>query len=197
MRRSKISASDDPSQGGSRRSELFRDGETVELPNAAPFTVEFEIAYVLGRDILPDEAPFPALHAVAGTRVTFELVLSRFIDRRAVGWPSFAADNGACQAVVLDGPIAAADLPGLAADLIVYVDGEEKARAVTGEDVTNPSEALADLVAIARERNMVLPEGSLVSTGTLSRPFNVAAPTAEIIARFGGCSLTIRTRAPA
>ena len=61
---------------------LYRHGDLVDLPNAAPVTVEFEIAYVLARDILPDGAPFPAMDAVAETRVSFELVLSRFVDRR-------------------------------------------------------------------------------------------------------------------
>ncbi len=131
------------------------------------------------------------------TRVAFELVLSRFVDRRAVGWPSFAADNAACQAVVLGGAIAASELPALAGSLIVTVDGEEKARAVTGEDVTDPAGALADLVAVARERGMTLPKGSIVSTGTVSRPFNIAASSADITARFLGRELGFHTRSPA
>ncbi len=176
---------------------LYRHGGVVALPNAAPVTVEFEIAYVLARDILADEAPFPAIDAVAETRVSFELVLSRFVDRRAVGWPSFAADNGACQAVVLGDTISRSDISALTGSLVVLVDGVEQARAVTGEDVTNPEAAFADLVAIARERGMNLPGGSIISTGTVSRPFNVAARTAEITARFLGHALTVHTRAPA
>lgn len=176
---------------------VYRDGDTVDLPNAAPVTVEFEVVYVLGRDILPDEPAFPVLDAVSETRVSFELVLSRFVDRRAVGWPSFAADNGACQAVVLGGTIDASEIPALTESLIVYVDGEEKARAVMGEDVTDPAGALADLVVIARERRMPLPKGSIVSTGTVSRPFNIAASSARISARFLGRELGIHTRSPA
>ncbi len=176
---------------------LYRHGGVVDLPNAAPVTVEFEIAYVLARDIRADEAPFPAMDAVAETRVSFELVLSRFVDRRGVGWPSFAADNGACQAVVLGDTISPSDIPALTGSLVVLVDGVEQARAVTGEDVTDPEAAFADLVAIARERGMILPGGSIISTGTVSRPFNVAARTAEITARFLGHALTVHTRAPA
>src|SRR3954452_23480041 len=33
------------------RSRLYRAGDTVPLPSAAPVTVEFEIAYVLGHDV--------------------------------------------------------------------------------------------------------------------------------------------------
>ena len=175
---------------------LYRNRDTVELPNAAPVTVEFEIAYVLGRDIVPDEPALPVLEAVSETRVSFELVLSRFIDRRAVGWPSFAADNGACLAVVLGDAIEISDIPALVESLIVFVDGEEKARAVAGDDVTNPAAALADLVTIARERGMLLPKGSIVSTGTVSRPFNIAVSSAYITARYLGRELGIHTRLP-
>ncbi len=176
---------------------LCRHGDTVELPNAAPVTIEFEIAYVLGRDILPDEPAFSVLDAVSETRVSFELVLSRFIDRRAVGWPSFAADNGACLAVVLGDTIATSEIPALVDGLIVCVDGEEKARAATGNDVTDPVGALADLVAIARERGMLLPKGSIISTGTVSRPFNIAAASAYVSAQFLGRELGIHIRPPA
>ena len=180
---------------------LYRDGDTVELPNAAPVTVEFEIAYILGRDILPDEPAFPVLDAVSETRVSFELVLSRFTDRRAVGWPSFAADNGACQAVVLGDPVATSEVPALVESLIVRVDGEEKARAVTGDDVTDPAGALSDLVAIARERRMLLPKGSIISTGTVSRPFNIAAASApvstHVSAQFLGRDFGFHIRSPA
>lgn len=175
-------------------SHLHRSGDTVPLPNTAPVTVEFEIAYVLGRDVLPDEAAFPVLEAVGEVRAAFELVLSRFTDRRAVGWPSFAADDGAFQALVLGDPLDPARLGELAAGLAVMLDGEEAARALTGEDATDPEAALADLVATARERGMVLPKGSVVSTGTVSKPFDVAAPSAEVGARFLGMELGFRTR---
>lgn len=175
-------------------SRLYRPGDTVPLPNAAPATVEFEIAYVLGRDVLPDEPASPVLEAVGEVRAAFEVVLSRFTDRRAVGWPSFAADNAAFQTLVLGAPLDPARLGELAAGLVVTLDGEEAARALTGEDATDPEAALADLVATARERGMVLPKGSVISTGTVSKPFDVAAPSAEVRARFLGVELGFRTR---
>jgi 2-keto-4-pentenoate hydratase len=151
----------------------------------------------LGHDILPDEPALPVLDAVSETRVSFELVLSRFINRRAVGWPSFAADNGACQAIVLGDTVATSEIPALVESLIVRVDREEKARAVTGDDVTDPAGALSDLAAIARERRMLLPQGSIISTGTVSRPFNIAAASAHVGARFLGREFGFHTRSPA
>ena len=176
-------------------SRLYRAGDTVPLPNAAPVTIEFEIAYILGRDVRPDEAGFPVMDAVAEVRVAFELVLSRFIDRRAVGWPSFAADNGAFQALILGDRIEQDQVPDLVSSLVVMADGREAARSLFGEEATDPAAALADLVAMARERDMVLPRGSIVSTGTVSKPFNIASPSVTISARFLGTELAFRTEA--
>jgi 2-keto-4-pentenoate hydratase len=175
-------------------SHVHRPGDTITLPNAAPVTVEFEIAYVLGRAILPNEGELALAEAIAETRVTFELVLSRFIDRRAVGWPSFAADNAGFHALVVGEPVDPACIPALVESLAVTLDGEAAARAVTGDDVTDPVAALTDLVSTARERGMVLPAGSIVSTGTVSRPFHVAATAAEVTARFLGQEFGFRMR---
>lgn len=170
-------------------SRLFRPIDEVVLPNTAPVTIEFEIAYVLGRDVRPDDEAFPVLDAVAEVHTAFELVLSRFIDRRAVGWPSFAADNAAFQALVLGPSIDPASLSELVSTLVVTVDGEEAARSLSGDDATDPAVALADLVATARERGMTLPKGSIISTGTVSKPFNIAAATARISAHAAGMEL--------
>ena len=175
------------------RSNLHHPGDTVPLPNAAPVTVEFEIAYMLARDILPDEPDFPVLEAVGETRATFELVLSRFVDRRAVGWPSFAADNGGFQSLVLGPAIDPRSVPELLASLSVSADGETRAGAATGDDTSDPATALADLVALARERGMMLPKNSVISTGSASTPFNLSAPTAAITARFLGQTIGFRT----
>lgn len=173
---------------------VHRTGDTVLLPNAAPVTIEFEIAYILGRDILPGE-PEPALRdAIAEVRVAFELVLSRFVDRRAVGWPSFAADNAAFQTLVLGDAVPPDRLDDLVTSLVVTADGDEAARALRGEDATDPEAALADLVAVARERGMPLPKDSIISTGTLSKPFTIAAPSTTIRAGFLGEELHFRTR---
>ena len=173
-------------------SHLHHGGDTVPLPNAAPVTVEFEIAYVLGRDVQPDEPAFPVMDAVAEVRVAFELVLSRFTDRRAVGWPSFAADNAGFQALVLGDRIDPDQVPDLVRSLVVSADSQEAASSLSGDDATDPQAALADLVATARERGMVLPRGSIVSTGTVSKPFNVTAHPAEVSARFLGVELGFR-----
>ena len=170
------------------RDRLHGDGAELRMPHAGAVTIEFEIAYRIARDITPDAPAVPAAEVVGETRAAFELVLSRYVDRRAVGWPSFAADNSAFQALVLGPVLATADLADVARGLVVEVDGVERVRAVTGEDETDPLAALTDLMAVARERGLTIPAGSLVSTGTLSVPFDLTGP-GRITARFLGQSL--------
>lgn len=164
-------------------SRLHRSGETVRLPNKAPTTVEFEIAFVLGEDVEPDSAP---MAAVSATHVAFEPVLSRFVDRRAVGWPSFAADNAAFQAFVLGDAVDPARIGEIAGAVVVGVDGKEMATRLVGDNASDPVTALGELFAHARDRGMTLPAGTLVSTGTLSIPFTVAGKGTDIVARFLG-----------
>ncbi|WP_018260142.1 2-keto-4-pentenoate hydratase [Methylobacterium sp. WSM2598] len=167
----------------------------VPLPHAAPATIECEIAFRLARDVAPGAPPPPLRDLVAETCVTFEVVLSRFVDRRAAGWPSFAADDAGFEALVVGEAVDPEALAALAADLRVAVDGELRARALAGDDATDPAAALADLIAVAGERGLALRAGEIVSTGTVSRPFTVEGP-AEIRADFLGRHLAFRTRPP-
>lgn len=174
-------------------SRCFRTGAEVVLPDRAPVTVEFEIAYVLGRDILPTEMAEAPWDAVARYCTTVELVRSRFVDRRAVGWPSFAADNAGFDALITGGAVEKSQLADVAATAAVFVDGEEKARVLTGDDVTDVDTAFTDFVALARSRNMVLPKGAIISTGTVTRPFTIEGP-ARVEARYLDTTLTFQTR---
>ncbi|MGY2050250.1 fumarylacetoacetate hydrolase family protein [Methylobacterium sp. JK268] len=178
-------------------SRRFGPDAVVSLPHAGPATIECEIAFVLGCDVAPDAAIPDPRDLVAETRVTFEIVLSRFVDRRAVGWPSFAADNAGFEALVVGDVLDPAAIADFAADLSVTVDGESRAGALTGDDATDPYAALADLAAIARERGVTLRAGEIVSTGTVSRPFTIeGARPVEIRATSLGRSLAFRTRPP-
>jgi len=171
-------------------------GTTARLTYAAPVTIEFEIAFVLGKDI-DHNFSGDVKNAIAETRVTFELVMARFVDRRTVGWPSFAADDSGFEALIVGERIEEKDIPALLSSLVVSVDGQEKARAATGDDATDPYGALADLITVARERKMVLPKGSIISTGSASMPFAVSMPKAEIAASYLGKKLSFTYEAPA
>jgi 2-keto-4-pentenoate hydratase len=169
---------------------------TVKLSFAAPVTVEFEIAFVLGEDV-DHRFTGDAKSAIAETRVTFELVMARFVDRRSVGWPSFAADDSGFEALIVGDRIDERQIPELLSSLVVSVDGQEEARAAAGDDATDPYGALADLISIARERKMILPKGSIISTGSASMPFAVSSPKGDVSASYLGKKLGFKFETPA
>jgi 2-keto-4-pentenoate hydratase len=173
----------------------YRAGETVRLANASPATVEFEVAFVLARDVAPDEPPPTPAAVIASAHVAVELVLARFVDRRAVGWPSFAADDAGFAALVVGEAIDVASIPAIAASVRVCAGGKELARRVADEDLIDPLAALGEMLAHARERRIRLPQGTIISTGTLSQPVNVAGPSNDVVARYLDSALPFRTEA--
>ncbi len=177
-------------------SHCYRSGDTVPLPSRAPVTVELEIAFILGRDLEPDAPPIAAMEAIAEARLTFELVLSRFVNRRAVGWPSYAADNVGFEALIVGNAIDPARLAEVIRTATVSMDGKETARALSGDDLTDPVASLDGLIAHARERGIALRRGEIVSTGAIARPFDIAGRGVEIVARFPDAPLTVRTAVP-
>ena len=178
---------------------MFRSGDVVPMPNAAPITIEFEIACTLGRDVAPGQAPANALDAVESAQVVFELVLSRFEDRRTVGWPSFCADLVGFSALVLGDQVKvdAAAFAAVANSAVVSADGAEKARIAVGDDAVDPVLGLAELFEHANARGITLKKGTIVSTGTLTLPFNTAGGAASLEARYEGGVLSARTSVPA
>lgn len=168
---------------------VFASGDTVPRPHDAPVTIEIELGFVLGQDVLPGHAPADPRALIGEIRLTAELVLSRFKDRRAVGWPSFAADNAAFHALVLGAPIALSvpdSLEALRRTLQVEVNGQRRVGAATGGDITDPVQAFSDLLAHAADRNITLRRGEIVTTGSQSEPFALqGAATVRATCEFG------------
>ena len=67
------------------------------------------------------------------------------------------------------------------------------ARALAGDELTDPVKSLGYLMAHARERGMTLREGDIVSTGAIGKPFDIPGGNVEIVARFVGSELRART----
>jgi 2-keto-4-pentenoate hydratase len=162
---------------------------TVAILCRAPITVEFEIAFVLGRDISPGTAPADPMRAVASTHIAFELVLSRFINRRAVGWPSFVGDNVGFEASILGPQVDPASIGRGVASVSVLADGEPKARGLTGEDGIDPVQALRYLFDHACDHRITLRAGDVVTAGAVAQPFDIAPGKTELTATFLGKTL--------
>jgi 2-keto-4-pentenoate hydratase len=158
------------------KSRVFGPNESISMRWPTPITMEFEMAFVLSRDVLPGDVVDDVRSLIGETRLTSEWVRARYVDRRAVGWPSFVADNSAFDTLVVGPRIELDHFDEIMRTLSVLVDGGERVRAMQGDEVTNPIDALEGLVAIGRGTGMTLPKGAIVSTGTMSVPFNVTAP---------------------
>ena len=173
-------------------SRLHEKGARVRLPNGAPVTFEFEIAFVLGRDIAPGARPANPMDAVAAIHTTFELVLSRFVDRRAVGWPSFAGDSVGFEALVVGDTLEARDMDAVAQSVVITADGREVARGLAGDDLTYPLVAFDYLIEHARARGATLKRGEIATLGAIGKPFDLAGSVA-IEARYLGRTLRLTT----
>jgi 2-keto-4-pentenoate hydratase len=166
----------------------------VTIAAARPVTVEFEIAFVLGRDVSPGDAPRDLMDAVAAVHVGIELVLSRFVDRRIVGQPSFAADNVGFEAYLCGGQIDPHRIAEVVASVEVQLDGVCAARGLYGDDAVDPLTALGHLFDHARERGITLHRGDIVTTGAAASPFDVLANEFEISAHYLDTGFSVRVK---
>lgn len=177
-----------PLVGQLETARCHASGADLQLPTRAPLTIECEIAFVLARDIepLPNRSVQP--DDIRHTCLTFEVVRSRFVDRKRVGWPSFTADNVGFEALIIGAP--ACDgldlqvLRSLAETTVVHLDGEPKAGVLSGDAATDPLNSLAALYAHAAERGETLRAGDIVSTGALCEPFDITGSGHRLSVRY-------------
>nr|WP_256357923.1 hydratase [Pseudomonas sp. PDM28] len=177
MRAAKLSR---PLVGQLEGARLHGTGIHLQLPADTPVTIECEIAFVLDRDLPPVIGRTVNAEDIRSTCVTFEVVRSRFIDRKTVGWPSFAADNVGFEALVVGKSICEGiDLHAmreLAETAVVNLDGLPRAKGLFGDTATDPLSSLAALYQHAAERGVTLRAGHLVSTGAMCEPFDIKGP---------------------
>jgi len=174
MRAAKLSR---PLVGQLEKARLHGSGIHLQLPADASVTVECEIAFVLDRDLPPLAGRTVDPEDIRSTCVTFEVLRSRFTDRKTVGWPSYAADNVGFEALVVGKSICEGlDLQmmrELAETAVVNLDGVPKAKGLFGDSATHPLSSLAALYQHAAERGVTLRAGDLVSTGAMCAPIDI------------------------
>lgn len=176
------------------RARLHRSGAHLRLPAYTPVTIECEIAFVLDRDLPPLPGRKVESADIRSTCVTFEVVRSRFVNRKTVGWPSFAADNVGFEALIVGEPLyQGLDLDAmraLAETVVVYLDGEPRAKGLFDDTATDPSVSLAALYEHAAERGQTLHAGDVITTGAMCEPFDLTGEGYELSARFFDQELT-------
>lgn len=182
---------DNPVFGRVLAGACYARGDVVRLPNPGTVAVECEIGFVIKRDIAPGETIATMMDAVERTIITFEIVQSRFAQPRGVGWPAFVGDNSAFRALVV-GDTIGASVDHISRDVVVLMDGIDVARGVSGDDYTNPWGSLSALLSHTSARGMTLPQGAIVSTGAVAKPFDITAASCSITGRVGDHETTFR-----
>jgi 2-keto-4-pentenoate hydratase len=179
-----------PLVGQLDQARLHGSGAHLQLDPAAPITIECEVGFILERDLPPDPGRTINAADIRATCVTFEVVRSRFIDRKSVGWPSFVADNVGFEALIVGDTFCSgldeALLHELADTVVVDLDGQPRARSLTGEAATDPLNSLKALYAHAAERGVTLRAGDIVSTGAMCEPFDIVGTGHELSVRYFG-----------
>lgn len=173
-----------PLVGQLARARCHADGVHLPLPDAAPVTIECEIAFVLAQDLAPDAPHVDVDALIASLCVTFEIVRSRFVDRRAAGWPSFVSDNVGFEALVVGKPLPLARLPEVYDSLRLTLNGAPAAPLLTGDDAIDARAGLRALLVHARQYGITLRRGQIVSTGTMTKPFDLTGTGHTVCAQF-------------
>ncbi len=157
---------------------LHANHAVVTAPAGAKALIEIEMAFTLSRDVAPSETVANPLDIVGHANLVSEIVLSRFVDRTIVGLPSFAADSVGFHALVIGPKVTYAQLSAINRSLAVTLDGKSAVSAQTGDDSLDPVTMMGYLMAHARDRGITLRKGEIVTTGTLSKPFDAPVPSA-------------------
>ena len=112
-------------------------------------------------------------------------MLSRFVDRKVVGLPSFVADSVGFHALVVGQKLDVKTIETVARTSVVLVDGKEAASCQTGGDTIDAIWSLGQLMAHARERGLTLRKGEIVTTGTITKPFDAPTPSSLVVKATG------------
>lgn len=179
-----------PLVGQLEQDRCHRSGVHLQMPAPTQVTIECEIAFILARDLPPLAGRKIEPQDIRSTCVTFEVVRSRFTDRKAVGWPSFVADNVGFEALVIGESVCAGldenALRELAETVVVYLDGEPRAKGLFDDTATNPLNSLTALYQHAAEYGITLKAGEIISTGAMCQPFDILGAGHELSARYFG-----------
>ena len=171
------------------KGRLFDDGAAVPAPAGSVAMIEIEIAFTVSRDIAPGESVGNPKDIIASANLVSEIVLSRFVDRTTVGLPSFIADNVGFHALVIGPQVSLDDVPAIANSVTVDNNGVRAVGAQQGDDAIDPFEMMTYLMAHTAERGLMLKAGEIVTTGSISKPFDADVPS-KIAAQTSGGSVS-------
>lgn len=151
-------------------SGIRRTSPCVVRPKDSTAEIEPEIAFILGRTLNPQPAPYSEQdirNAVAETRLVLELLGSRYRNPAAVSWPEALADSVRHQGMFI-GPV----LPEAFQKHLegFHLTVRSQAGTLFDRDVRHPNghplRALQWLVHFLSARGQTLQTGDIVTTGS-------------------------------
>ncbi|QEI08507.1 hydratase [Pigmentiphaga aceris] len=158
------------------QARVFPSGTVVTLPAGASATLETEVAVRFSRDVSPADEDFDAATMIDSAFVAIEVVCSRFVDRKAVSYPSFVADNAGFHAFIQGEAVAFSPDARFEDEAGIWKDDERLGGSLAGDKRTQPFLSLTFLFSELRRRGITVPKGAIVTTGTLSVPFDTSRP---------------------
>jgi 2-keto-4-pentenoate hydratase len=149
---------------------MYKNGETISLDRFIQPKVEFEIAFVLKKDLKgPDVTTEDVIEATDYVLPAIEIIDSRIKDWQ-FKYEDTVADNGSSAGAILGGkpvPLSNLDLPSIG--MTAYKNGEWMDSA-TGEAVMgNPLKAVAWLANALSRYDISLNAGEVILSGALSK----------------------------
>jgi len=166
-------------------SRLLRNESALPDGLQAPL-LEVELALRLAQDVPADAAPAQILAALGRVCMGFEILESRFVDRKAVSPLSALADaqsNRAFAAAETGVPWASVELG--AVPLSVFCDGRLLEHCPGGATSAQVAEAVIWLAGHAARRGLPLRQGQIIITGSRLGPMPLPAGR-RILATGGG-----------
>lgn len=162
-----------PTTGVLIPSRVFASGAPVRLPAGRGATLEVEVSLRFSREVSPADEAFDAASMLAEASLAVEVVCSRYLDRKAVGQPSFVGDNVGFHALVRGDRLGFTAGSSFDGEAGLWREGDRIAASLAGDDRTNPFLSLAFLWDRLGKQRLHIAEGSVVTTGTLTVPVDV------------------------
>jgi 2-keto-4-pentenoate hydratase len=150
---------------------MYVSGAVLPLRQGDKVLIEVEIAFELAREIRPGQPIDDLATIVRSASLSVEVVRSHFVDRTQVALPSFVADNSGFHALIRGPTVNLHQVANIGkSEVRLLRDGAEASVTAPVDDRPDPFAALRTFLIMASEREQVLAEGLIVSTGNLVLP---------------------------
>ncbi|MEO1143805.1 MAG: fumarylacetoacetate hydrolase family protein [Pseudomonadota bacterium] len=187
----------EPAYGAVFKEFIYSNNHTVKASDFIRFGVEFEVAFEIGTDFNPGDAPFDqdkvAQH-IAAAMPAFELIDDRDADYAHLDAASILTDRCWCNGIVLGDRIEdwrKLEIGNLSGEVVV--NGTVNDRGNTGAALGNPLNSVVFVANHLAERGQVLKAGDVIMTGSAMKTqfSNVGDQVTYRIEGLGEVSITL------